>query len=86
MFGTGDLSGITGQAVIELENIGVTFKGSDAPIQAIDDVSLNVKSGEFISLIGHSGCGKSTLLRVIGDIIAPTTGIARIFGGRLWLR
>jgi NitT/TauT family transport system ATP-binding protein len=41
---------------------------------ALDDVSLTVASGEFVSLLGPSGCGKSTLLNVIGGLIDPVTG------------
>ncbi len=43
-------------------------------IVALDDVSLEVKAGEFMVLLGPSGCGKSTLLRVVAGLIAPTKG------------
>ncbi|HEY0117256.1 MAG TPA: ABC transporter ATP-binding protein [Cellulomonas sp.] len=49
-------------------------------VTALDDVSLTVGSGEFVSLIGPSGCGKSTLLRLIADLDAPTTGAVAVFG------
>ena len=65
---------------IKLEKVEVTFQGTDQSIQAIEEVSLDILSGEFISLIGHSGCGKSTLLRVISDIIAPTGGSVSVLG------
>ncbi|MGO4841424.1 ATP-binding cassette domain-containing protein, partial [Rhizobiaceae sp. 2RAB30] len=48
---------------IEIDNVAVTFGGSSKAVRAIDNVSLSVREGEFVSLIGHSGCGKSTLLR-----------------------
>lgn len=69
------------QAAIQIDNIGVTFGGSAGRIQAIDNASLSIRDGEFLTLIGHSGCGKSTLLRVIANIIDPTEGTVRIFGG-----
>jgi len=47
---------------------------------ALQDVSLTIAAGEFVSLIGPSGCGKSTLLRIIGDLIAPTAGQVRVNG------
>ena len=43
--------------------------GTTTALQGID---LDIRAGEFVSLIGPSGCGKSTLLRVIGDLIQPT--------------
>ena len=48
--------------------------GSDAEVVALQDVNLEVEAGEFISLIGPSGCGKSTLMRLIGDLLAPSSG------------
>ena len=54
--------------------------GSDSEVSALSDINLTVEAGEFISLIGPSGCGKSTLLRLIGDLLAPTTGALTVFG------
>ena len=65
---------------IDLRKVSVTFGTGDTAIRAVDEVSLSVQEGEFVSLIGHSGCGKSTLLRVIADIIPPTTGEAEVLG------
>lgn len=69
------------RVAIEIDNVAVTFGGSSKSVRAIDNVSLKVHEGEFISLIGHSGCGKSTLLRTIADIIEPSEGKVSIFGG-----
>lgn len=44
---------------------------------AIKDVNLNIREGEFISIVGPSGCGKSTLLSVIAGLIKPTSGVLR---------
>jgi len=68
------------RVAIALDNISVTFGSAEKAVQAIGNVSLDIREGEFVSLIGHSGCGKSTLLRVIADIITPTEGRALIFG------
>ncbi len=47
---------------------------------ALQGIDLDIRRGEFISLIGPSGCGKSTLLRVIGDLVAPTRGSVSVNG------
>ncbi len=65
---------------IDLSRVSVTFGTGDGAIEAISEVSLTVREGEFVSLIGHSGCGKSTLLRVIADILPPTTGHVEVLG------
>ena len=49
-------------------------------MEALVDIDLSVRAGEFISLIGPSGCGKSTLLRIVGDLTAPTTGSVTVNG------
>ena len=54
--------------------------GSEGRIHALQSVDLDVASGEFVSLIGPSGCGKSTLLRLIGDLLAPTSGSIQVNG------
>src|SRR5690606_39765625 len=43
-------------------------------VRALDDVSLSVRSGEFISIVGPSGCGKSTLLRIVMGLTKQTSG------------
>ena len=54
--------------IIELKNINKNFCTLAKEINAIDDISFNVKDGEIISLIGPSGCGKSTLLSIICNL------------------
>ena len=64
--------------VAGVTKIFATRKGE--PVTALDDVSVTVAAGEFVSLIGPSGCGKSTLLRLIADLDQPTSGDVRVFG------
>ena len=66
------------QAVVRLA--GVTKQFGTGGVTALQDVDLEIRPGEFVSLIGPSGCGKSTLLRVVGDLIHPTTGIVEVNG------
>ncbi|MCX7561248.1 ABC transporter ATP-binding protein [Sulfitobacter sp. F26204] len=56
--------------ILQIENVTKTFAGS----KAVDNVDLNVRRGEFVTLLGPSGCGKSTLLRMIAGFEVPTSG------------
>ncbi|MFA5120455.1 ABC transporter ATP-binding protein [Zavarzinia sp.] len=70
------------QALLAFSGIDVTYGGEHgtAPVTALKAVDLEVREGEFVSLIGPSGCGKSTLLRVAADLIKPSAGTALIDG------
>lgn len=50
------------------------------PLRALEDVTLEIPAGRFVSLIGPSGCGKSTLLRVVAGVLEPTAGTISIAG------
>jgi NitT/TauT family transport system ATP-binding protein len=67
-------------SVIQLSGVGKTFSRRGASTQAIADASLDVRPGEFVSLLGPSGCGKSTLLRVIGGLITADRGDVLVDG------
>lgn len=60
--------------MIQLSHINKTYKGSTYEVEALHDISLSVKKGEFISIMGKSGCGKSTLLNMIGFMDTPDSG------------
>ena len=59
---------------IEINNITVSFKTPSGIYTAVNDISLTVKKGEIVSLIGHSGCGKSTLMGTISGMVKPSSG------------
>jgi ABC-type nitrate/sulfonate/bicarbonate transport system ATPase subunit len=55
-------------------HLGVGFRSQGRAVRALDDVSLEAHSGEFLSILGPSGCGKTTLLRAIAGLIEPDRG------------
>ncbi len=61
-------------AYVSIENVGMSFKTKKGSFEALRDVNLKIKKGEFVTLIGHSGCGKSTLLNLIAGLTLPTKG------------
>ena len=69
-----------------LETHAVTkqYEGAGQPIRAVDQVTVNVKPGEFVGLIGPSGSGKTTLLALLAGLLRPTDGDILIDGYPLW--
>ncbi len=68
-------------AVSRLEKTYLTRAGSR--IRALADVTLDVAAGEFVSIVGPSGCGKTTLLRVLGGLLAASSGSVELLGRRV---
>ena len=67
-------------ALVELRNVSKIYKLGDEEIRALDDVSLDIEPGEFISIIGPSGSGKSTLMHILGCLDSPTKGTIKLDG------
>ena len=65
--------------LIALDGVGVRFGGEDG-FEAVRDVSLDVREGEFVSILGRSGCGKSTLFNVIAGLLEATNGAVKYDG------
>ena len=67
---------MSGQGRIEIKNLNKTFVRTDTAenLCVIEDLNLEIESGEFVSIVGTSGCGKSTLLRIIAGLETPSSG------------
>ena len=74
--------GVTDPALkpaIRVDGVNLTFGGATS-VRALEEVSLRVRPGQFVSLVGPSGCGKSTLLRLLAGLVLPDSGEASIEG------
>ena len=67
-------------ALVELRNVSKIYHLGGEEIRALDDLSLDIEEGEFISIIGPSGSGKSTLMHILGCLDSPTSGTIRLDG------
>ena len=65
-----------GQPIIQFKHISKAFDGQ----LVLQDLSLNIEAGEFVTVIGRSGCGKTTLLRLINRLITPDQGCVMVQG------
>lgn len=66
--------------MIEFEAVSRDYKVGNEIVQALDNISMSIKDGEFVSLIGPSGSGKTTLLNLIGGLEAPSAGKISVDG------
>ena len=64
--------------MIKLNGINKVYRTKEIETQALENVNLEVKKGEFLSIMGPSGCGKSTLLNIIGLLDNPSSGTIEI--------
>jgi putative ABC transport system ATP-binding protein len=60
--------------MVKFEHISKFYRASEVETAALDDISLEVREGEFLAVMGPSGCGKSTLLNILGLIDSPSAG------------
>jgi NitT/TauT family transport system ATP-binding protein len=68
--------------MIEINRLSKTFpaRGNDAPVEALRDVDLTIRDGEFVTILGPSGCGKTTLLRILAGLLSWDEGTIIIDG------
>nr|WP_235736662.1 ATP-binding cassette domain-containing protein [Nocardioides alcanivorans] len=76
-----------GEPTLSFEGVRQVFampkqRGKDAPVAksvvALDNVDLEVPTGQFVALVGASGCGKTTLLNMVAGLVSPTSGVVRV--------
>ena len=70
----------TATLAIQLEDVGMVYRSNGKDVTALTSVNLDIRQGEFISLLGPSGCGKTTLLRIVADLLQPTSGRVTVDG------
>src|SRR5881409_1050131 len=66
--------------LVELRNVSKIYRLGEEEIRALDDVTLDIEAGEFISIIGPSGSGKSTLMHILGCLDSPSNGTINLDG------
>jgi len=71
------------EIVMTLEGIGLQYGSQKQAVEALSDINLKIKKGEFICVLGPSGCGKSTLLGVMAGLLKPTCGCAKMLGSEI---
>src|SRR5712675_907073 len=59
---------------LQIDKVRMVFETRKGPFCALEEISLDIYAGEFVSLIGHSGCGKSTLLNILTGLLEPSDG------------
>ena len=64
----------SGRVLIEVDHAGMIYQAESGPVEALRDISLQIREGEFVALVGPSGCGKSTLMRAIAGLRPVTSG------------
>src|SRR5215813_9889504 len=70
-----------GGVQLEIDRVGKVFgEDTDRPFEALRPLTIDIKPGEFVSVVGPSGCGKSTLMLMVAGLLEPTTGYVRVDG------
>ncbi len=70
-------------ALIHLQNVSKIYKAKHGDVNAVQDVTLDIKKGEIFGIIGYSGAGKSSLIRLLNGLEKPTSGTVEVAGTEL---
>lgn len=70
----------TDDPIVRVENLTKIYGSGETAVRALDGLSVEVQTGEFVAVMGPSGCGKSTLLNMLGALDQPTEGTVRVAG------
>jgi len=70
--------------MIKINGLSKNYRAGQQLLQAVDNVTLAIGAGEFVSIVGHSGSGKTTLLSLMGGLTAPDSGGITVNGQDLW--
>lgn len=75
---------MTAAALLRVDNVAKTFvRNGKPPVEALREINLSIKEGEFVSIVGASGSGKSTLLRIIDGLLEPSGGAVYVDNARV---
>ncbi len=77
---TATATSATPEAFLSFDGVGQVFQTRRGPFEALRDINLQVRQGEFLCVIGHSGCGKSTLLNMVSGFLTPSSGRVSLRG------
>lgn len=70
-----------GDSHVTLDKVSMVYGSGAKKTHAVEETSLRIRRGEFVSIVGPSGCGKSTLMKMVAGLLMPTGGVIKVDGG-----